>query len=102
MDDKRHKRSDWALWFGIACGVLVLYFGVYAALVMPEIEPAIVPYGYPAECWAVYANDRLDDPLRKLFAPANWIDRTLFPSRWPGEFRQGPRVRDWGCFTGPF
>lgn len=42
MDDIRHKRSDWPLWFGIICGALVPYFGAYCAMATRHIDAPIV------------------------------------------------------------
>lgn len=100
MDDKRHKRSDWMLWFGIVCGALVVYFGAYSLLATRGIEPAVIgsdgSQKSPGLCWVEYAaNDGLERGLQRLFTPANWIDRTLFPSRWPGEFvRHSPSASE--------
>ena len=78
------KRPRRGFWLKLAAGVLfavVAYGGAYVALVEPYRMYLDVP------SFATYAVDHtgagtLQKALRRVFGPANWVDRRLRPRMW--------------------
>lgn len=95
--NKKRSWNDWPIWFALLLAVIVVYVGAYAVIATPRSRIAMtvaqgggecgIVVDLPAECWVVYsANQRFDSILEVFFAPANYADRKLIFSRWPGEF----------------
>jgi hypothetical protein len=101
MHVARRIRRDWLLWLGSLLSLFAGYGGAYISLVEPryslwsaegncylpvaQLSERISPEEYRSR--AVYSQSKKQNEfLRKLFIPANWIDRTVRPGRWPGRF----------------
>lgn len=89
---------SWSDWLVLVCvGVvlfLLIYVGSYFWLAEPTLYGVFGPF--PLELWNAEQcdvrycrGDRLNATLTLIFAPANKVDRTLFPRRWPNKYVEG-------------
>ena len=85
MSEPKKRGSGWAIWLAIGVTLIVAYGGAYTMLAKARVLDNTFGGQHRVLCWVDYGrSDGLY--VRIFFWPANWIDRNLFPTRWPGVF----------------